>query len=106
MIFVLSQDFSSTSELLIIYDALVSLWESDYPDSSLDDTVRGFYTQQRQHFNEFSGFPTFATYVNYAHGDEDPNAWYGDADNLARLSAAKRKWDSNRLFGAAKPVPF
>jgi hypothetical protein len=22
------------------------------------------------------------------------------------LSAAKRKWDSNNLFGAAKPVPL
>ncbi|RAO65272.1 uncharacterized protein BHQ10_001284 [Talaromyces amestolkiae] len=82
------------------------LWESDYPDSSLDGTVRAFYTQQRQHFNEFSGFPTFAAYINYAHGDEGPNVWYGDADNLARLSAAKRKWDSNNLFGAAKPVPL
>jgi fumiquinazoline A oxidase len=95
-----------TFQRLIARYPIFRLFESNYANASLDDTVNAFYTQQRQHFNEFSGFNAFATYVNYAHGDEGPNAWYGNADNLSRLSALKSKWDSNNLFGAAKPVPF
>ncbi|KAH8691967.1 FAD binding domain protein [Talaromyces proteolyticus] len=82
------------------------VFENLYPTNSTLDTITdGFFTQQRQHFDEFSGFPTFATYVNYAHGDEGPNVWYGE-NNLERLSSLKRKWDSNNLFGVAKPVPL
>lgn len=36
-------------------------------------------------------------YVNYAHGDEGPVAWYSER-KLPRLLALKSRWDPKNLF--------
>jgi fumiquinazoline A oxidase len=59
----------------------------------------------RQKFQAASGFPNLQVYINYDHGDEGPEVWYGE-QNLPRLVALKREWDPYNLFGAGNPVPL
>jgi fumiquinazoline A oxidase len=58
----------------------------------------------RSKFQATSGFPELQVYVNYDHGDEGPEAWYG-AQNLYKLVELKEKWDPDSLFGNGNPVP-
>lgn len=44
-------------------------------------------------------------YVNYAHGDEGPEAWY-DVENLPRLAKLKMEWDPEQHFSWYQPVPL
>ncbi|GAW20842.1 hypothetical protein ANO14919_103540 [Xylariales sp. No.14919] len=44
-----------------------------------------------------SGNPHLQTYVNYAHGNEGPRAWYTD-EKLGRLRTLKKQWDPQALF--------
>lgn len=39
-----------------------------------------------------------SVYVNYAHGDEGPIAWYS-AEKLPALLELKERWDPRGLFG-------
>ena len=76
-----------------------------YQDAALDDVVDVFMREQRVNFVAGSGFPDLRGYLNYAHGDEGPEVWYGK-ENLARLSALKRRWDLHSRFGAGFPIPI
>ncbi|KAK4697082.1 hypothetical protein P7C71_g938, partial [Lecanoromycetidae sp. Uapishka_2] len=78
--------------------------EGFYTDKGLDDAANAFMRPARDSFAKTSGFGTLATYSNYAHGDEGPEAWYS-ARKLPQLSALKRKWDPDRLFSWNSPVP-
>jgi len=78
--------------------------ENFYTDSSYDDDVNKFTKSARDQFAKSSGYDQLATYVNYAHGDEGPEAWYSTR-KLARLSALKRQWDPKGLFSFSNPVP-
>ncbi|AEO63152.1 uncharacterized protein THITE_2108049 [Thermothielavioides terrestris NRRL 8126] len=52
-----------------------------------------------------SGSAQLNTYVNYAYGDEQPQAWYGyDQWRLDRLKALKAKYDPHNRFGFYAPV--
>lgn len=79
--------------------------ESFYTDPGNDDAINDFVTSARARFEETSGFDTLATYVNFAHGDEGPTAWYS-ARKLQKLSALKRQWDPKGLFSWHNPVPM
>lgn len=81
-----------------------SLFENIYPNSSYDSIVDGFFQPARAGLVAVSGFPTEEVYINYAHGNEGPDVWFG-AQNLPRLSALKREWDPNNYFGKGNPVP-
>ncbi|KAL1877493.1 hypothetical protein Daus18300_002480 [Diaporthe australafricana] len=66
------------------------------PDQSYLPTVETFATSIRQKLAPMSGSSGIEVYVNYAHGDEGPEAWYGD--NLDRLRQLKAEWDPSTLF--------
>lgn len=66
------------------------------PDKSYVATVEKFATSIRQKLSPMSGAKGLEVYVNYAHGDEGPVAWYGE--NLGRLRQLKSEWDPSVLF--------
>ncbi|KAI1775077.1 hypothetical protein F4818DRAFT_441900 [Hypoxylon cercidicola] len=78
--------------------------ESEYDDTSKDGMVSEFLEAARKSFTAASGYPEPAVYVNFAHGDEGPAAWYG-ARNLGRLGQLKQKWDPQGLFNFYDVVP-
>ena len=51
-----------------------------------------------------NGFDSPAVYVNFAHGDEGPEAWYGKR-NLEKLVRLKEEWDPEGLFSFYNSVP-
>jgi hypothetical protein len=51
-----------------------------------------------------SGFASPAVYVNFAHGDEGPDVWYG-ARKLRRLGLLKGQWDPRGLFSFYNAIP-
>ena len=58
----------------------------------------------RTAFSKTSGYDQLEIYVSYAHGDEDPAAWYGK-DKLPRLIELKKKWDPKDIFRYDNPLP-
>ncbi|KAI4236998.1 MAG: hypothetical protein LQ349_002185 [Xanthoria aureola] len=58
----------------------------------------------RTAFSKTSGYNQLEVYVSYAHGDEDPAAWYGK-DKLPRLVELKKKWDPKNIFRFDNPLP-
>jgi hypothetical protein len=77
-----------------------------YPDDpALDTIVDNFTKYSIDKLHQTSGFDNLTTYVNYAHGDEGPEAWY-DVNKLERLAALKRKWDPEERFSFYQPVPL
>jgi hypothetical protein len=71
----------------------------------MDDVVDEYMRGQRDNWVAGSGFPDLRGYLNYAHGDEGPEMWFG-AENIGRLSELKRAWDPQQLFGAGFPIPL
>ncbi|KAK0713564.1 hypothetical protein B0T26DRAFT_873683 [Lasiosphaeria miniovina] len=78
--------------------------ESEYEDLSETQAVEEFLRAARRNLAAASGYASPAVYVNFAHGDEGPAAWYGER-NLQRLRQLKRKWDPRGLFGFYNAVP-
>lgn len=70
-----------------------------YFDSSLDDEAVAAGRELREIALEFKPGPLNA-YVNYAHGDESEEDWYGhDGWRIQKLAGLKRKYDPhNRLI--------
>lgn len=82
------------------------LFENIYPaDASLDDTVNDFMREARAAFQATSGFAELQAFVNYAHGDEGPEAWYTSA-KLPKLTALKNEYDPLQLLSWNNPVPL
>lgn len=79
--------------------------ESTLKDASQDGIVDELWQPIRRNFSITNGFGDLSVYVNFAHGDEGPEAWYGSR-KLRRLSELKRKWDPNQLFSFYDPVPL
>ncbi|KAK7992238.1 hypothetical protein PG988_001032 [Apiospora saccharicola] len=73
-------------------------------DHSIDDEVDALMRSMRSALAATSGFDGLQAYMNYAHGDEDPEALYGP--NLSRVMEAKRKWDPTNMFGRGRPIPI
>lgn len=54
---------------------------------------------------EHSGYDRPAVYLNYAHGDEAPEAFYGyEPWRLERLRSLKEKYDPRGFFNSYHPV--
>lgn len=75
-----------------------------YEDQTKDTIVDDFLNSARHNFTIASGFDDATVYVNFAHGDEGPEAWYGK-HNLARLGELKEKWDPQGLFSFYNAIP-
>ncbi|RYO90879.1 hypothetical protein DL766_001620 [Monosporascus sp. MC13-8B] len=78
--------------------------ETVYENQALDNTVDAFLDSARHNFTAASGFDKPAVYVNFAHGDEGPEAWYG-SHNQARLGQLKQEWDPRGLFSFYNAIP-
>ncbi|KAK7946046.1 FAD-linked oxidoreductase afoF [Apiospora aurea] len=88
-------------------DAAVSLggpglMKATYDGPDHDVEVREFFQPLREAIYRTSGFASPQVYVNYAHGDEGPEAWYGSS--LSRLRMLKQKYDPQNRFGSGFPV--
>lgn len=47
------------------------------------------------------------SYVNYAHGDEGPGAWYGHEHwRIEKFKTLKKAWDPENRFGGNAPIPL
>ncbi|KEY70387.1 hypothetical protein S7711_09361 [Stachybotrys chartarum IBT 7711] len=79
--------------------------ESFYTDPSHDKAIDRVVKAGRDRFGATSGFCSLRTYMNYAHGDEGPAAWYSEG-KLSKLSALKGYWDPEQLFSWHNPVPL
>ncbi|KFA74441.1 hypothetical protein S40288_08910 [Stachybotrys chartarum IBT 40288] len=73
------------------------------PDPSFEPTVDDFARPVRQALAEGGGNPGLEVYVNYAHGDEGPAAWY-TRRKLPRLRELKRRWDPKALFNFSNGI--
>ncbi|KAI1087103.1 hypothetical protein F5B19DRAFT_90909 [Rostrohypoxylon terebratum] len=74
------------------------LMENVYLDDSIGPVATNWSEAQRDKFYAASGFEEEHVYVNYALGDEGPEAWWSK-ENLPKLRELKAKWDPNNLFG-------
>jgi hypothetical protein len=81
-----------------------SILENYYDGPRHDADVYRFSKKLRSQLVATSGFDSLQTYVNYAHGDEGPEVWYGK-DNLPKLVQLKRQWDPEGKFGPGNPIP-
>ncbi|OQD84007.1 hypothetical protein PENANT_c014G09988 [Penicillium antarcticum] len=79
------------------------LHENIYTDPSLEEPSVQLLLSLREKLQATSGFSEPHIYVNYAYGDEGPEAWWSKA-NLAKLGKVKAKWDPKNLFGHGTPV--
>ncbi|KAH7303837.1 hypothetical protein B0I35DRAFT_446100 [Stachybotrys elegans] len=73
------------------------------PDASFEPLAVSEGRRIRQMLATGSGNPELETYVNYAHGDEGPAAWYS-VKTLPRLRELKRVWDPQGIFGFYNPI--
>lgn len=83
------------------YSAFVFNWNDE--TSGARQTVAELGPELRDTLASTSGYDSLACYVNYAHGDESPEAWYGD--HLPRLSALKAEWDPEDVFSYYNAIP-
>ncbi|EAU36716.1 conserved hypothetical protein [Aspergillus terreus NIH2624] len=86
------------------FSSLIIL-ENYYDGPRHDADVYRFSKKLRSQLVATSGFDSLQTYINYAHGDEGPEVWYGK-DNLPRLVQLKRQWDPEGKFGPGNPIPL
>ncbi|ELR03672.1 hypothetical protein GMDG_06315 [Pseudogymnoascus destructans 20631-21] len=83
----------------------ITIQSNYHPNATLNDAANHFFKDARAVMQETSGLDCLSIYVNFAHGDEGPEAWYSHR-KLARLSRLKRKWDPSNRFGFYQPVPL
>ncbi|KAJ8125423.1 hypothetical protein O1611_g8216 [Lasiodiplodia mahajangana] len=74
------------------------LWNYGWTDPATLPAIERFGTQWRDTLQASSGFTPQEIYVNYAHGDENPEVLYSKA-KLPRLRALKQIWDPKNVFG-------
>jgi FAD/FMN-containing dehydrogenase len=72
-------------------------------DAAWEKKVNAFAVDGRTKFAKTSGYKHLELYVNYGHGDEGVNSWYGDR-NVARLTALKKKYDPTNQFRFNNPL--
>ena len=71
----------------------------------LDQQAALLGDQLRQVLHDASGRTDLRAYVNYAHGDETPEQWYGsEAWRQSRLRVLKKKYDPKGKFSFFAPI--
>lgn len=78
------------------------LVKATYEGPAHDADVAAFSETLRGNIYRRSGFDSPRVYINYANGDEGPEAWYGPS--LGRLRALKEKWDPQNRLGPGFPI--
>lgn len=89
------------------YMNVLTLAQAVYTDESVaaagDAWARNW--RDSQFDPEISGYERPAVYLNYAHGDEAPEAFYGyEPWRLERLRDLKKKYDPRGFFNSYHPV--
>ncbi|KAF3766676.1 FAD-binding domain-containing protein [Cryphonectria parasitica EP155] len=82
--------------------AFVFNWED--PNSGAQEAVADLGPELRDILVATSGYDSLACYVNYANGDESPEAWYSQ-EKLPQLVALKAEWDPDHVFSYYNPIP-
>ncbi|PSN68088.1 FAD binding domain-containing protein [Corynespora cassiicola Philippines] len=77
----------------IFAQAIVIPW---YDDPTMDSEAEAFGQRVRDIWSYSKPATINPTYINFAHGDEEPEAIYGS--NLERLRKLKAKWDPAGVF--------
>ena len=80
-------------------------WTGVADDSPAANAANVLAKQVRSDFIKTSGYPEHHVYVSYAHGDEDPKAYYS-AEKLPRLVDLKNKWDPKNVFRFDNSIPM
>ncbi|KAA8642442.1 FAD-binding oxidoreductase [Aspergillus tanneri] len=75
------------------FNAVAIPW---YYDSGLESEAKAFGSKLRDLWRSTDGLDSPAAYINFAHGDEDLSAIYGE--NLDRLRSIKVQVDPNNVF--------
>lgn len=83
----------------VFAQAIVIPW---YTDASLDGEAEAFASKVRDIWSYSPSAVANPTYINFAHGDETPEAVYGSS--LTRLRELKKKWDPLGAFNQWFPV--
>ncbi|CAG8961607.1 hypothetical protein HYFRA_00006143 [Hymenoscyphus fraxineus] len=79
--------------------------ETEYDDTGRDQNVDTILQSAREKVNKGAGYDGEQTvYVNFAHGDDGPAAWYGKR-KLEKLGRIESEWDPNGLFSFYNHVP-
>ena len=76
------------------------------PNPALDPVAAKFGVQARELLQAASGSPKeLHAYVNYAHGDEGLESWYGyDQARLNKLQTLKKQFDPLNKFSFYGPI--
>ena len=82
--------------------------ESENVDGKLQETALTLGHNIREALRQGSEFADKPiAYVNYARGDEGPEAWYGhDSWRLEKLKTLKKVWDPENKFKGYGPIPM
>ncbi|CAI6333726.1 unnamed protein product [Periconia digitata] len=81
----------------------VMLFQEDTPE--LAETANALGTQLREIIHKASGEPNLRVYVNYALGNEGPEAWYGAEQwRQDKLKTLKSKYDPEGKFSFFAPI--
>lgn len=73
-------------------------------DNPFGEMANEFARGLREEIAAASGYPGVSAYVNYAWGDETLEQIYRE-DKLHRLTALKRHWDPDNVFGYWNGIP-
>jgi len=81
-----------------------TIFFSDTGGANLQATALSWGKNIREVLREGEG--ETLSYVNYAHGDEGPGAWYGHEHwRIEKLKTLKKVWDPQNKFGGYAPIP-
>lgn len=84
----------------------ITYQESENSDGKLGDAAFKLGQAIRSTLQAGSGMNHTIAYVNYARGDEGPEAWYGfEKWRQDKLKALKRAYDPDNMFGGYAPIP-
>ena len=86
--------------------AVLTLAQAIYTDESVAEVGDAWARNWRDQLfePEHSGYDQPAVYLNYAHGDEAPEAFYGwEPWRLERLRSLKEKYDPQGFFNSYHP---
>ena len=89
------------------YDKILSLITVTYDDLSISNAADNWARTQRDKLFSTSGYDHKYVYMNYAHGDEGPHAYYGyDSARFSKLQNLKAKYDPKDVFFGYHDVPL
>jgi fumiquinazoline A oxidase len=88
---------------MVVTICKLSSYDGFTTNASLVPVLNELGGKVRDRAQKASGYPTLSTYVNFAHGDEGPEAWF-TADKLPRLRALKATYDPHNLFSYFNPL--